>query len=186
MKNTKKRKSALQEWLEAIVSSVVLTAFVIIFIAQSFSVQGLSMMPTLQNNQRLLVDKVSYRFVEPRKGDIIVFKYPQNPKEEFIKRIIGVPGDTVAIIDGKLFINGLVIEEDYIYDTTIRGFLPQVVPEGHYFVLGDNRNNSLDSRDFRVGFVPKDLIIGRAIWSYWPLNKIEIVRRPLVFTELEN
>ncbi|NLM25586.1 MAG: signal peptidase I [Firmicutes bacterium] len=185
MKTTKKTKSALQEWLEAIVGSIVLTAFIIIFIAQSFSVQGLSMMPTLQNNQRLLVDKISYRFTEPRKGDIIVFKYPQNPKEEFIKRIIGVPGDSVAIIDGKLFINGQLIEEDYILEPTIRGFLPQVVPEGHYFVLGDNRNNSLDSRDFRVGFVPKDLIIGRAIWSYWPLNKIEIVRRPQVLAELD-
>lgn len=184
MKTTKKTKSAVQEWLEAIVGSVVLTAFVIVFIAQSFSVQGLSMMPTLQNNQRLLVDKLSYRFSEPRGGDIIVFKYPQNPKEEFIKRVIGVPGDTVAIMDGKLFVNGKLVEENYIFETTIRGFLPQVVPEDHYFVLGDNRNNSLDSRDFRVGFVPKNLIVGRAIWSYWPLNKIEIVRRPQVFGEM--
>lgn len=118
----KRTKSPLQEWIETIVGAAVLTAFIIIFIAQSFVVDGSSMMPTLENNQRLLVDKLTYRFREPRHGDIVVFKYPANPKEEFIKRVIAVPGDAVAIAGGKVYVNGVVIEEDYIAETTIRGF----------------------------------------------------------------
>ncbi|MFB5066506.1 MAG: signal peptidase I [Candidatus Wallacebacter cryptica] len=177
----KRTKSPLREWIETIVGAAVLTAFIIIFIAQSFVVDGSSMMPTLENNQRLLVDKLTYRFREPRHGDIVVFKYPANPKEEFIKRVIAVPGDAVAIAGGKVYVNGVVIEEDYIAETTIRGFNPHIVPEGHYFVLGDNRNNSLDSRDPRVGFVPRENIVGRAIWSYWPLDRIHIFRMPEAF-----
>lgn len=174
----KTEKSALREWVEAIVGALILAAFIITFIAQSFIVDGISMMSTLEDGQRLLVDKLSYRFMEPKRGDVIVFKYPSNTKEEFIKRIIAVPGDNVWIIEGRLFVNGELITEDYIDETMERGFNPQIVPEGHYFVLGDNRNRSLDSRDSRVGFVPRDLIIGRAIWSYWPLNRIEIIQRP--------
>ncbi len=179
-----KSKSPLREWIEAILGALVLTAFIITFIAQSFIVQGTSMMPTLQNNQRLLVDKLSYRFIQPKHGDIIVFRYPANPKEEFIKRIIGVPGDSVAVVEGRLYVNGHFIEEEYISETTIRGFNPQVVPEEHYFVLGDNRNNSLDSRDLRVGFVPRKNIVGKAIWSYWPFSKIEIIRAPEALAKL--
>lgn len=180
-----KAKSPLREWVEAIVGAIILTFFIITFVAQSFVVQGTSMMPTLQDNQRLLVEKISYRFSEPSYGDIIVFKYPANPKEEFIKRIIAVPGDNVAIIEGQLFVNGQLIEEDYIADKAIRGFSPRIVPEDHYFALGDNRNNSLDSRDSRVGFVPIDNIVGKAIWSYWPLNKLEIIRAPKALAQLQ-
>lgn len=180
-----KTKSPLREWIEAIVGALILTAFIITFVAQSFVVQGTSMMPSLQDNQRLLVEKVSYRFGDPSYGDIIVFKYPANPSDEFIKRVIAVPGDNVAIIEGQLFVNGQIIEEDYIADKALRGFSPQIVPKDHYFTLGDNRNNSLDSRDLRVGFVPRENIVGRAIWSYWPLNKIEIVRVPEIFAELQ-
>ena len=90
----KRTKSPLREWVESIVGAVILTAFIIVFIAQSFVVEGTSMLPTLENNQRLLVDKLTYRFREPRHGDIVVFRYPTNPKEEFIKRIIAVPGDS--------------------------------------------------------------------------------------------
>lgn len=179
-----KTKSPLREWIEAIVGALILTAFIITFIAQSFIVQGTSMMPTLQNNQRLLVDKLSYRFSDPGHGDIIVFRYPANPKEEFIKRVIAVPGDSVAIIEGHLYVNGQHIEEEYIAEVTRRGIIPCIVPEDHYFVLGDNRNNSLDSRDLRVGFVPRENIVGRAIWSYWPLSKLEIIRAPEALAQL--
>ncbi len=183
MQSTKKQKSVVREWLEAIIGSLILTAFIITFIAQSFSVQGTSMMPTLWNSQRLLVDKISYRFIEPSPGEIIVFKFPVNQRDEFIKRVIGVPGDTVAIIDGNVFINQELIKEEYISEPAMRDFYPQVVPEDHYFVLGDNRNNSLDSRDMRVSFVPKELVVGRAVWSYWPLSRIEIVRPPAIFAQ---
>ncbi len=180
-KRTKKQKSPLREWVESIISAIILTLFIITFIAQSFIVDGTSMVPTLEHNQRLLVDKLTYRFRDPSSGDIVVFKYPANPKEEFIKRIIGVPGDSVAIADGKVYVNGTVISEDYILDKTNRGFSPNIVPPDHYFVLGDNRNNSLDSRDPRVGFVPRENIVGRAIWSYWPLSRIGIFRTPEAF-----
>lgn len=183
-KTKNKQKSPLREWVESIVGALILTVFIITFIAQSFVVQGTSMMPTLQNRQRLLVDKITYRFREPNHGDIIVFRYPSDPKEEFIKRVIAVPGDTIAIIDGRLFVNGNLIDEEYIVETTIVGFGPQYVPDGHYFVLGDNRNRSLDSRDSRVGFVPRENIVGRAIWSYWPLGKLEIIRAPEALAQL--
>ncbi|NLY11743.1 MAG: signal peptidase I [Firmicutes bacterium] len=155
-----------------------------IFIARAFTVDGASMMPTLHHGERLLVDKISYRFVEPKRGEIVVFKYPANPREHFIKRIIGIPGDKVAIIDGKVYVNDQVLEEDYISAPARIGFSPQVVPEGHYFVLGDNRNNSEDSRARSVGFVPRELIVGRAIWRYWPVTKLTIVRPPEIFAEI--
>lgn len=173
-----KKKSKLREWIETIVGSVILAAFLIIFVAQSFVVQGSSMNPTLQNGERLVVEKVSYRFSEPDYGDIVVFKFPYNPQEEFIKRVIALPGDTVMISQGQVFVNGDRISEQYISEPPLMGFAPQVVPEEHYFVLGDNRNNSLDSRDGRVGFVPKDLIVGRAVWRYWPVTQLEIIRAP--------
>ena len=142
------------------------------------------MLPTLEHNQRLLVDKLTYRFRQPRHGDIVVFRYPANPKEEFIKRIIAVPGDLVAIANGKVYVNGNVLAEDYILEPPIRGFSPHIVPEGYYFVLGDNRNDSLDSRDPRVGFVPRENIIGRAVWSYWPLDRVGIFRIPEALAEV--
>ncbi len=176
MKREKKKKSELREWIETIVGSVVLAAFLIIFVAQSFVVQGSSMSPTLENGERLVVEKVSYRFSEPDYGDIVVFKFPYNPQEEFIKRIIGLPGDTIMISRGQVYVNGELIPENYISEPPLMGFTPQVVPDEHYFVLGDNRNNSLDSRDGRVGFVPKDLIVGRAVWRYWPVTQLEVFR----------
>ena len=96
--------------------------------------------------------------------------------------MIGLPGDKVAIIQGVVYINDQPIEEDYTLAPARIGFAPQIVPEGTYFVLGDNRNNSEDSRFSRVGFLPRELIIGRAIWRYWPLDRISLMPRPAVFT----
>ena len=114
----------------------------------------------------------------------MVFRYPANPKEQFIKRIIGVPGDVVSIRSGTVYVNGVALEEDYISAPPRIGFREQRVPEGTYFVLGDNRNNSEDSRFSGVGFVPKENIIGRAIWRYWPLMEMEVMQRPEVFANL--
>lgn len=164
--------------METLIGAVLLAAFIMIFIARAFTVDGPSMMPTLNHGERLLVDKISYRFAEPSRGEIVVFKYPANPSEHFIKRVVGLPGDEVEVANGIVKVNGKVVEEDYISAPPRQGFSPKVVPEGHYFVLGDNRNNSQDSRDSRVGFVPEELLVGRAIWRYWPLSKLEIVRPP--------
>jgi signal peptidase I len=168
---------------EALLISVVLAAVIIVFIAQSFLVEGSSMEPSFHDGQRLMVEKVSYRFTEPNRGDVVVFRYPGDPRRKFIKRIIGLPGDEITIKNGYLHINGQRIEENYINGPTYGTysaptFGPVLVPEGHYFVLGDNRRNSDDSRYPDVGFVPRRYLVGRAMFVYWPLNQISWISRP--------
>jgi signal peptidase I len=172
------RKSSIREFAETLIIAGVLAALIMAFVARAYTVNGESMLPTLNHGERLLVDKLSYRFVEPARGDIVVFKYPANPSEQFIKRIIGVPGDVVSIENGIVYVNGQALDEDYISGPARIGFRQQVVPPGTYFVLGDNRNNSEDSRFRSVGFVPKENLVGKAVWRYWPLTEMEIMRRP--------
>ncbi|NLM55673.1 MAG: signal peptidase I [Firmicutes bacterium] len=179
-----RKKSSTRELVETLLMAGIMAALIMTFVARAYTVNGESMLPTLHHGERLLVDKLSYRFVEPARGDIVVFKYPANPKEQFIKRIIGVPGDTVAIKNGIVYVNGIALEEDYISAPARIGFREQQVPPGTYFVLGDNRNNSEDSRFSGVGFVPKENIVGRAIWRYWPIMEMGIMQRPEVFAAL--
>lgn len=179
-----KEKSSIRELVETLIMAGIMAALIMTFVARAYTVNGESMLPTLHHGERLLVDKISYRFIEPARGDIVVFRYPANPKEQFIKRIIGVPGDVVSIRSGTVYVNGVALEEDYISAPPRIGFREQRVPEGTYFVLGDNRNNSEDSRFSRVGFLPRELIIGRAIWRYWPLSKVSLVRRPAAFVTI--
>ncbi|HBG00753.1 MAG TPA: signal peptidase I [Firmicutes bacterium] len=177
----RKPKSQIRELVETVGSAVLIAAFIMIFIARAYTVNGDSMLPTLHHGERLLVDKISYRFVDPSRGEIIVFKNPSDTNEQFVKRVIGLPGDEVAIVQGVVYINGQPVGEDYTLAPARIGFTSQIVPEDTYFVLGDNRNNSEDSRFNRVGFLPRDLIIGRAIWRYWPLNQMDLMFRPEVF-----
>lgn len=174
-------KSALREYAEAIVIAVILALFIMTFIARSFSVDGSSMYPTLHHGERLLVDEISYRFRAPERGDIIVFKYPANPKAKFIKRIVGLPGDTILIRDGTLFLNGEPISEPYLGERMVGDYGPYVVPPGTVFVLGDNRNYSEDSRYRDVGYVPRNYIVGRAVLRFWPLDRIGLIKRPTNF-----
>ncbi|NLV91225.1 MAG: signal peptidase I [Firmicutes bacterium] len=182
-------KSEIREYVEALVIAVVLALFIITFIAQSFLVQGSSMVPTLHDGERLLVDKLTWRFREPKRGEIVVFRYPSDPRRKFIKRIIGVPGDQVLIKQGYVYVNGERLEETYINGPTFgaiyRDTMPVQIPEGHYYVLGDNRTNSDDSRFDDVGLVPRELLVGRALLRYWPLAEIGILQIPRVLTELE-
>lgn len=178
-----KNKSQLRELLETIGSAIIIAVLIMVFIARAYTVNGDSMLPTLHHGERLLVDKISYRFVAPSRGEIIVFKNPSDTSEQFIKRVIGLPGDKVSIVQGVVYVNDQAIAEDYTLAPARIGFSPQVVPDDTYFVLGDNRNNSEDSRFSRVGFLPRKLIVGRAIWRYWPLNKLNIVSRPQIFRE---
>ncbi len=182
-------KSEIREYLEALVIAVVLALFIITFIAQSFLVQGSSMVPTLQDGERLLVDKLTWRFREPKRGEVVVFKYPSDTRRKFIKRIIGVPGDQVLIKQGYVYVNGEKLEESYINGPTFgaiyRDSGPVEVPQGRYFVLGDNRTNSDDSRYEDVGLVERKLLVGRALFRYWPLTEIGVMQVPKVLANLE-
>ena len=181
-------KSEIREYVEAFIIAVILALFIITFIAQSFRVDGSSMEPTLHNGQRLIVDKLSYRFNLPQIGDIVVFRYPTDIKRMFIKRVIGTPGDDILIKDGIVYRNGIPLVENYINGPThgafTRDYGPVVVPNDSFFVLGDNRLNSDDSRYPDVGFVPRDNIVGRAIFIYWPINSIGVLKTPLVLRNL--
>lgn len=173
-----KGNSELREWAEAIIIAIVLTFFIITFVAQSFVVEGRSMLPTLKDGERLFINKFIYRFKGPERGDIIVFEPQGAPGKRYIKRVIGLPGETVYIKDYKVYINGEPLEEDYILEPAYSNYGPFEVPAGHVFVLGDNRNNSTDSRYPIVGYVEYDRISGEAFWVYWPINRARILHNP--------
>lgn len=168
-------KSVFRELGETLLGAIVLAVIIILFVARAFTVDGPSMQPTLHTGERLLIDKITYRFREPNHGDVIVFRYPSDPNQYYIKRVVGLPGDEVRISGGLLYVNGVSIQEDYTNGPTHGEFGPYIVPEHHYFVLGDNRNNSEDSRSRRVGPVPRDLVVGRAVVRYWPLPKTGLI-----------
>ncbi len=158
-------KAFIREFLAILVIAIAIF-FLIQAAVQSSVVVFSSMEPNLHPGQRLLISKVVYKFHEPERGDIIVFPNPNNPDEDYIKRIIGLPGETVEIKGGAVYINGSKLDEPYIKDPPSRSFKEQEIPENEYFVLGDNRNNSTDSR---AGWtVPRESIVGKAWVSTWP------------------
>lgn len=171
-----RRPDLRNEYLDTVLGAVLLAAFVMAFIARAFTVEGPSMLPTLHSGERLLVDKITYRLHPPQRGDVVVFRFPSDRKQYFIKRVIGLPGDVIMGTWGSVYVNGEALTESYLATPTPENFGPYEVPPGHYFVLGDNRSNSEDSRSQRVGFVPRDLIVGRAIWRYWPLTRAGCLR----------
>ncbi|MEW6046971.1 MAG: signal peptidase I [Bacillota bacterium] len=173
-------REALLELVEAVGLATILAVLIIAFVAQSFLVQGQSMEPTLHNGERLLVDKLSYRFRAPRRGEIVVFRVPTDPSRKFIKRIIGVPGDVIEFQGGKVVLNGQVLHETYVQGPTRSDRERQTVPPGRYFVLGDNRANSDDSRFADVGFIPREYVIGRAVIVYWPIYRAGLVEVPAI------
>jgi signal peptidase I len=154
----------LVDILETLILSVVL--FVSInLISARIRVDGASMEPTLLSGEYVIVNRISYRLGNPHRGDIIVFHFPRDPKEEYIKRIIGLPGDEVEVKNNAVYVNGQLLDESYIKVTTNYAGTWRV-PEGQLFVLGDNRNNSSDSHDW--GTVPTDYVVGKAVLVYWP------------------
>lgn len=124
------------------------------------------MEPTLLDGERLFVDKITYRLRPPQKGDIVVFKFPKDPTKKFIKRVIAVEGETVAVESGRVIVNGYTLNESYIKERTNSGFNWSEVPPGTFFAMGDNRNYSKDSRDPEVGFVSMRNLVGRAVFVY--------------------
>lgn len=167
--------------LQVVVFAVSIFLFVYLLIMQPHKIKGDSMQPNYPDAEYLLTDKVTYRFKEPKRGDVVVFKAPVSEGEEFIKRIIGLPGETVSIRNNVIFVDGKKLDESgYLASSVITqpgAFLREgdeiTVPANHYFVLGDNRPHSSDSRSW--GFVAKDKLNGRAWFIYWPPKSVGIV-----------
>ena len=161
-----------KDWLIAIIIAAVIALGVRTFIFETYIVDGDSMQPTFQTNNHLIVDKVRYRLHKPVKGDILVFKYPADPSRQFIKRVIATEGDTVAIMNGQVIVNDQILSEPYVLEKTEDNYHTVTIPKGRIFVLGDNRNNSEDSRFPHVGLVSLDLIQGQVLVEIWPLNEL--------------
>ena len=174
----RKRRSALVELVETLAITLVL------FLAaraslQPFTVQGQSMEPTLHNHEYILVEKVTYWLHAPQRGDVVVFRYPGDPSVDYIKRVIGLPGDHVQIHDGGVYVNGHRLTEKYIAappDYSGCTYCDVTVPKNDLFVLGDNRDNSSDSHEW--GLLPRGNVVGRAWISYWPLPDLSILSEP--------
>jgi len=161
------RWAEIWDWIRSILIAVILAIVIRLFLFEVFVVEGRSMYPTLHETERLMVNKIVYHFDEPQSGDIVVFEY--QPGRDFIKRVIGVAGDKVEIVDGNVYINGVKLDEPYLpEDLNYYDYGPVEVPTGSYFVMGDYRQNSMDSRDSRVGFVSRDHLKGRAFFIFWP------------------
>lgn len=168
------------DFLETIVVSLAIFAVVYIFLFQPHQVDGRSMEPNFHNGEYILTDKISYRFHTPNRGDVVVFHSPQDPRVDFIKRIIGVPGDNVKVLGGFVYLNDVKLDEQYINDpgSVLSGrFMREgaeiEVPFGQYLVMGDNRLHSSDSREW--GLVTTGGIVGRAFFRYWPIPDFGVV-----------
>lgn len=178
--------SFIFELVKVVVISLAIIIPVRYFLIQPFYVKGASMEPNFHDHEYLIIDEISYRFDEPERGDIVVFRYPKNPQEYFIKRVIGLPGETVEIKDGEVIIyndqfqDGAVLDEAYLSSDvkTYGGYIKDavVLKDDEYFVLGDNRNSSKDSRSF--GSVNKSFITGRVMLRGWPFNKFNVFKTP--------
>jgi signal peptidase I len=159
-----------KDWIISIGIALVLAMFIRWFIVELYVVDGPSMQPTLVTGERVVVNKFIYRFKPPQHGDVIVFIYPSDHSRDFIKRVIAVPGDTIEINDGRVFINDQLQNETFIKEKFSSIYPKTTVPPQSIFVMGDNRNNSEDSRYPDVGFVPYELIKGKAMVIFWPLG----------------
>jgi signal peptidase I len=156
-------------WLKTLASAAVYATLIVTFGFQVARVEGHSMAPTLADQDRLIVNKLAYRIGEPQIGDIVMLYYPLVPEKSFVKRVIAAEGDQVRIVDGKVYRNDVLMDDSFV-PSDFRShddWGPQVIPEGYYFVMGDHRNNSSDSRHW--GFVPKKYIIGKVQLRWWPL-----------------
>jgi len=184
---TKQKLSGFKYWLDFIweIAKIVIISLAIIipiryFLIQPFFVQGASMEPNFEDGDYLIVDEISYRFEAPQRGDVIIFRYPLDQSEFFIKRVIGLPGETIKIQDGRVFVynqenpQGMILNESqYLPDAYTAGDMEVTLNPGEYFVLGDNRGSSSDSR--RWGVLPRGLIIGKAWIRAWPVSRIKLI-----------
>ncbi len=167
----------LFQWVLVILGAVILAFLIDTFVIVNAQIPSGSMENTIMTGDRVFGNRLAYKFSDPKRFDIIIFKYPDDESQLFIKRIIGLPGETVEIHDGNIYINGSdsPLEDVDIKEPMEGSFGPYTVPEGCYFVMGDNRNNSRDSRYWENTFVSEDEILGKAVFRYWPLNKMKLL-----------
>jgi signal peptidase I len=171
--NWRRIGSSVWEFVKTLIIAFVLAQLIMVSVAQAFQVEQYSMEPTLLPHDRVLVDKILYRLRRPRRGDVIVLKYPLNPQRNYIKRIVALPADTLEVRGGKLFVNGKQVVELYVNGEAQGNYGPLKVPADSVFVMGDNRNNSEDSRAF--GSLKKNLIVGQALLIYWPPQRLKVL-----------
>ncbi len=169
------------------VISIIVIAFVLAMILRTYVVEGRiiptgSMLPTIQLQDRVMVNKFIYFFKEPERGDVVVFDPPDilNSKEDYIKRVIGLPGDTVEVKNARVYVNGKALSEPYIYEPLNYEYDPVTVPEGALFVMGDNRNASFDSHRWNA-WLTEDHLKGKAFLIYWPINHITLMERSVAY-----
>ena len=177
-----KKSMGLRSWATDLLVAVIVSAFIILFLYQPVRVEGTSMLPVLEDQDRLFIDKFAYSSLghlvgeHIHRGDVVVFLYPHDHSKSYIKRIIALPGDTLRIDHGTVWVNGKALQESYVplkYEDD-RSQPEMSIPTGEYFVMGDHRSISSDSRDF--GPVDRDLIYGRAAFVYWPMDQAGLVR----------
>ena len=162
-------RDELVAWVKTVFSAAVYAILIVTFGFQVARVEGQSMAPTLDDQDRLIVNKLVYRYSSPRKGDIVMLYYPANPDKSFVKRVIAEEGDYVRITDGRVYVNDVPVDDAYVPPEfrSHDDYGPRLIDEGYYFVMGDHRNNSSDSRHW--GLVPKRYIIGRVQLRWWPI-----------------
>jgi signal peptidase I len=171
--NWRRIGSSVWEFVKTLIIAFILAQLIMVSVAQAFQVEQYSMEPTLLPHDRVLVDKILYRLRQPHRGDVIVLKYPLNPQRNYIKRIVALPGDALEVRNGKLFVNSKRVIELYVNGEAQGNYGPLTVPKDSVFVMGDNRNNSEDSRAF--GALKKTLIVGQALLIYWPPQRLKIL-----------
>jgi signal peptidase I len=162
-------------WVRDVLISIAVSVLIIMFLYQPVRVEGTSMLPRLEDRDRLFINKFVYHFEAIHRGDVVVFHYPRDPEKSYIKRVIAVPGDRLRIDHGRVYLNGKLLHESYVpekYRDT-RSMPEMVIPEDEYFMMGDHRSISSDSREF--GPVDRDLIYGKAVFVYWPTRDAGVV-----------
>ena len=180
--DTEKKKGSflkeLLQWAAAIALAAAVAIIADNFLIVNAQIPSGSMEATIMPGDRIIRKRLSYPFSDPQRLDVIIFRYPDDESQLFIKRIIGLPGETVEIIDGRIYIDGSdePLEDVETKEPTAGTFGPYKVPEDSYFVMGDNRNNSLDSRFWTNTFVSRDEILGKAVFRYWPITEIKLIK----------
>lgn len=180
----KNKKESVWDIVKFIVLALIIVIPIRMFVAQPFLVNGRSMDPTLKNHDYLIVDELSYFLREPHRGEVIIFRYPLDHKQHFVKRLIGLPGDTIRIINGTVTIitkegKTLELEDTYVVNHSYESLVDIVVPEGQLFVMGDNRAESYDSRSWR--FLPRELATGRALFRLYPFKNMDYLPGEYIF-----
>jgi signal peptidase I len=163
---------ALKAWVRDLIVALAIAAFVIIFLYQPVKVEGTSMLPGLEDQERIFINKFVYRFESIERGDVVVFRYPRDPSKSYIKRVVGVPGDKIRIRDGAVYLNDVKLDESYVPSWYLdgRSYSETVMGPHTFFLMGDHRNMSSDSREF--GPVDESYIFGKAVFVYWPMERM--------------